>query len=283
MRLRLFDLFQHAAHAVQEPRIFPVRGSALLLQHDIVEVVARVQQLIDLPAAGVVRVRVAFEVPAGACDRIRLHRKPEVFGNAVEQAGHAAAELHHAVTVGKAVADEQHLQLFIHHRLVAVLAHILPVSAVVCGGEVLAVVDDVATALVRLPESVVGRDLLLAVGVKLRRLRRELYIAVEHKNFQLVFGKVFARAGNGGGQDHIVRVADPVKGVRADVFHPVRHGDRGYVRRPVVPRRLAFRKVLHPAAAANAQFEAAVRLDRLRRHRGRRVRRNIPSAAAAGR
>ena len=90
----------------------------------------------------------ALKVPAGAGYRIGLHRKPEVFRNSVEQSGHAAAELDYAVAVGETVAHEQYFQLFIYRCVVAVCAHISPISAVVRGGEVFPVGYYVAVALV---------------------------------------------------------------------------------------------------------------------------------------
>ena len=209
----------------------------------------------------------ALKVPAGACYRIGLHRKPEVFRNSVEQSGHAAAELDYTVAVCEAVAYEQYLQLFIYRCVVAVCAHISPIFAVVCGGEVFPVGYYVAAALVGLPVAVVGLYGLLAVGVKFCGFRGEADVVVEHEYLQPVFGKVFAGGGNGGGQYHIVGALYVLKGIFSDIFNAVCNGYFGDICRAFVPGRSACGKVAHPAAAAYAQFQPVVCLYGLRRYR----------------
>ena len=280
VRLRALDLFEHAADAVEEARVLAVGAGALVLQDDIVEVVAGAKQLVHLPAAAVGGVCVAFEVPARPGDRIRFDREPEVLRDAVEQPRHAAAELDHAVAIGEAVADEQHFQFFIDLRLVAVLADVPPISAVVRGGEVLAVGDDVAAALVRLPEAVAGDDLLLAVGVHERGFGSKIDVA-EHEDLHRLVGKVLARRGDRGGENDIVG-ADPGEGIRADVGDAAADGDRRDLLRAVLPGRVALFKIAHFAPPADAQLRPVFRLDQLRRHRRVRARGDVPPPAAAG-
>ena len=110
----------------------------------------------------------AFKIPSWACNRISFDSKTKVFRNTVKQSRNAAAELFHAVTVSKAVADKQYFQLFVYLRFVAFVVYISPVLAVVRRGEIFAVGYDVAAALVRLPVSVVGFDFVLTVGISSR-------------------------------------------------------------------------------------------------------------------